>query len=250
MIHGLRTGRRAAVRAARSRNPARRPRCAGSAFAGLLRLSCHRGRNRPATSGIARRLRAAPASGRRHGGEGQRPAARPAQPKAKAATPRGRAVRAALVLAAVAAAAAIVLLSRRWTEPPSRPTASDLLKPLAGLNFPPEELTPRPRPEAPPAEKLAIGDSVETKAGEKRRFALPDGSVLYVNENTKVQPRRRPARDADRRHGVRRGVTASAGPGRIDVRGGAGRPGVWRWERSMRSRPASIGPAPSSRRDE
>ena len=69
----------------------------------------------------------------------------PAQPKAKAATPRGRAVRAALVLAAVAAAAAIVLLSRRWTEPPSRPTASDLLKPLAGVNFPPEELTPRPR---------------------------------------------------------------------------------------------------------
>ncbi len=97
-------------------------------------------------------------------------------------------MRAALVLAAVAAAAAVVLLSRRWTEPTGRTTASDLLKPLPfGLIFPPDELTPRPRPESPPPAKLAVGDSVETEAGQKRRLALPDGSVLYVNENTKVK---------------------------------------------------------------
>ncbi len=116
-----------------------------------------------------------------------------ALPRPQAITPRSRAARAAVVLAAVAAAVALVLLTRQWFEPPEHPMASDLLKPLArGLQAVQEELTPRPRPEIPPTPKLAVGESVETKAGEKRRLALPDGSILYVNEKTKV------SLDADR----------------------------------------------------
>src|SRR5438876_4749076 len=48
-------------------------------------------------------------------------------------------------------------------------------------------LTPRPRPAAREMNALALGQSAETKAGERRRVALPDGSVLYVNQNTTVK---------------------------------------------------------------
>ena len=50
-------------------------------------------------------------------------------------------------------------------------------------------LTPRPRPAAAgPAPALAgRRRTVGTKAGERRRVALPDGSVLYVNQNTTVK---------------------------------------------------------------
>jgi ferric-dicitrate binding protein FerR (iron transport regulator) len=47
-------------------------------------------------------------------------------------------------------------------------------------------MTPRPRGQAPAAVPLVFSSSVETKAGERRRVTLPDGSVLSMNENTKV----------------------------------------------------------------
>jgi ferric-dicitrate binding protein FerR (iron transport regulator) len=47
-------------------------------------------------------------------------------------------------------------------------------------------LTPRPRPEAPPARALAVGDTLTTRPGERRRVTLADGSVLYLNERTRV----------------------------------------------------------------
>ena len=37
---------------------------------------------------------------------------------------------------------------------------------------------------APPG--LAVGQSAETKAGQRRRVGLPDGSILYLNGNTAV----------------------------------------------------------------
>jgi ferric-dicitrate binding protein FerR (iron transport regulator) len=49
---------------------------------------------------------------------------------------------------------------------------------------PPGALTSRPRPEALAVKPLAPGAEVRTQAGERRRVALADGSVLYVNENT------------------------------------------------------------------
>jgi ferric-dicitrate binding protein FerR (iron transport regulator) len=68
-----------------------------------------------------------------------------------------------------------------------------------------DHLTPRPRPQAPETPKLAVGESLATKAGERQRVALPDGSVLYLNEKTTAKL------DADRH------VTLSAGEVFVEV---------------------------------
>jgi hypothetical protein len=51
----------------------------------------------------------------------------------------------------------------------------------------PDWLTSRPRPAAPAARPLAVGDEVRTEARQRRRAVLPDGSVLYVNANSTVR---------------------------------------------------------------
>src|SRR5262249_34586789 len=48
-------------------------------------------------------------------------------------------------------------------------------------------VTPRPRATPPAAPTAAIGDTITTRAKENRRVALPDGSVLYLNQNTVVK---------------------------------------------------------------
>lgn len=48
-------------------------------------------------------------------------------------------------------------------------------------------LKPRTKPEAPKTTAVAVGDTIETKPGEKRRVVLPDGSLLYVNQNTEIE---------------------------------------------------------------
>jgi Ca-activated chloride channel family protein len=48
-------------------------------------------------------------------------------------------------------------------------------------------LKPRTKPEAPKTVAVAVGDKIETKAGEKRRVVLPDGSLLYVDQSTRLQ---------------------------------------------------------------
>ncbi len=47
-------------------------------------------------------------------------------------------------------------------------------------------LRARPRPPAAPASPVAVGAAIETKA-RRRRIALPDGSVVYVNERTRLK---------------------------------------------------------------
>jgi ferric-dicitrate binding protein FerR (iron transport regulator) len=47
-------------------------------------------------------------------------------------------------------------------------------------------LIPRQRPVAPQAKPLAIGERLTTKAGERRRLTLSDGSILYLNQDTEV----------------------------------------------------------------
>ncbi len=47
-----------------------------------------------------------------------------------------------------------------------------------------DRLTPRHRSASPAAKPLAIGESIQTQAGQRHRVTLPDGSVLYVNQNT------------------------------------------------------------------
>src|SRR5262245_58426797 len=98
----------------------------------------------------------------------------------------------AFTITAIAASVALVLHARnQWPNAQtqtaardgSRPTAERLLnesRVVAGL-------TPRARPEVAVAARLAVGDSLRTKAGERRRVATPDGSVLYVNQNTTIK---------------------------------------------------------------
>src|SRR5256885_738156 len=45
-------------------------------------------------------------------------------------------------------------------------------------------LTSRPLPKTTAPAALASGSDFRTAAGERRRVALPDGSTIYVNENS------------------------------------------------------------------
>ena len=47
-------------------------------------------------------------------------------------------------------------------------------------------LTAKARTKAAEAKPLALGDAIQTKANERRRTVLPDGSVLYIDQNTSV----------------------------------------------------------------
>ena len=95
-------------------------------------------------------------------------------------------VRIGLVAGSVAASLTVLLT---WLHhPPQQPIGptpsrsdSDV---VAGKR---EWLTPRPRPTDPAIAKLTAGATLETKPGERRRVGLPDGSVLFVNQNTRIQ---------------------------------------------------------------
>src|SRR5207253_2003870 len=56
----------------------------------------------------------------------------------------------------------------------------------ASSGLPSTGLTARPRPEVPAAKPIEVGATLVTKAGERRRVSLADGSVLYLNQNSKV----------------------------------------------------------------
>jgi ferric-dicitrate binding protein FerR (iron transport regulator) len=45
-------------------------------------------------------------------------------------------------------------------------------------------LTPRSRPPAEKPQTLAVGKTIETRAGDRWRLGLPDGSIVYVNGGT------------------------------------------------------------------
>ncbi len=51
----------------------------------------------------------------------------------------------------------------------------------------PDQLVSRPLPPAPEANPLRVGGEVRTGARERRRFDLPNGVILLVNENTTIQ---------------------------------------------------------------
>ncbi|MEQ8785309.1 MAG: VIT domain-containing protein [Pirellulaceae bacterium] len=48
------------------------------------------------------------------------------------------------------------------------------------------KMAPRPRREIA-ATTIAVGDVIITRPGERRRAALPDGSIIYINENTRIE---------------------------------------------------------------
>jgi len=49
------------------------------------------------------------------------------------------------------------------------------------------QMTAKPKPETLPVVKVAVGDEISTGELERRRMSLPDGSVLYVNNNAHVR---------------------------------------------------------------
>ena len=91
--------------------------------------------------------------------------------------------------AAMISGVAFLLAQNFRTNPSPQPepggpgvaqTAADRHSALAAL------VTPRARPTVPAA-AVAVGDQVRTEAGQRRRVALPDGSIVYVNEETTIQ---------------------------------------------------------------
>src|SRR5436190_23556549 len=51
----------------------------------------------------------------------------------------------------------------------------------------PERLTSRPRPTLPAVKPIAVGEEIQTGAGQRRRIVLPEGAVLYLNQNTTIK---------------------------------------------------------------
>jgi tetratricopeptide (TPR) repeat protein len=80
-----------------------------------------------------------------------------------------------------AAFAGLTWLLAVHSNPSTAPTppASGSLDPIDGL-------TARAKPPVPEPQKLALGQTLTTRPGERRRVALPDGSVVYVNQGTTV----------------------------------------------------------------
>lgn len=78
----------------------------------------------------------------------------------------------------------LVLYRGKHEQPiPVRPVASTTSTDAAEDNG----LKPKTKPEAPKTVALKAGEKFETKAGEKRRVTLPDGSFLYLNQKTTVE---------------------------------------------------------------
>ncbi len=101
------------------------------------------------------------------------------------------------VMAAAAVLAAVALTwhaVRSWSGNDAAPDVArnERIKEILAAAVEKAGLTPKPRGAVKPAEKVAVKDSIQTRAGERRRVALPDGSILYVNQNTTV------SLDADR----------------------------------------------------
>jgi ferric-dicitrate binding protein FerR (iron transport regulator)/tetratricopeptide (TPR) repeat protein len=88
---------------------------------------------------------------------------------------------------ALAAAAALLglafLLQGLWNKP--KPTTHQ--EPDTDSLSDVEKLTPRPRAVVQAPKVLAVGDAIETKRGERRRVTLPDGSILFINQNSAVK---------------------------------------------------------------
>ncbi len=98
----------------------------------------------------------------------------------------------AMAIAACLAFLALVLYARR--DRPSRPGLDEIAAQLEIDQQPilhqrdtiPASMTAQPRRAGTPDKRLAVGDRLTTKTGERRRVTLADGSNLYLNDNTVV----------------------------------------------------------------
>lgn len=62
-----------------------------------------------------------------------------------------------------------------------------LNQPAVSAEAGPERLTSRSRPTPPAVKPLAVGDEIQTGSGQRRRVVLPEGAVLYLNQNTSIK---------------------------------------------------------------
>jgi ferric-dicitrate binding protein FerR (iron transport regulator)/tetratricopeptide (TPR) repeat protein len=108
----------------------------------------------------------------------------PAKPATR--TRARRILRVASVALMAAAVSGIGILVYLWQRG-SHPKPDDNPNAAAAENAPPDGLKPRPRSDPPETARLGVGEEIKTAAGERRRAALPDGSILYVNQATTVK---------------------------------------------------------------
>src|SRR5262249_24682839 len=99
-------------------------------------------------------------------------------------------IRACLIASITLIAVLVQILAgrNRQGEPlanaPSRATLA--VADVEGADAIGDVLSARPRPPAPAAAPLAVGETVQTGSGQRRRLALADETVLYVNVNSRV----------------------------------------------------------------
>lgn len=101
--------------------------------------------------------------------------------------PRGSV--AALALSAVCLVAVLIVTARPGLPQPERLTKTrSLTEQMASVwDFSHNPAIARPMAAIRDFAQLKIGELLETGARERRRVHLPDGSVLYVNENTRAR---------------------------------------------------------------
>ncbi len=99
-------------------------------------------------------------------------------------------------LAAVAALAALVLGLHVLLQWQSRPQTGKSEEPRSAEKTPDKStptgthalrMVPRPLPPAPAPDLIAVGATVRTGTGQRRRVELPDETALFLNENTTVR---------------------------------------------------------------
>jgi ferric-dicitrate binding protein FerR (iron transport regulator) len=83
------------------------------------------------------------------------------------------------------------------SDNPTPPAASNEISPFGHVGD--NGLVAWPHPPAPAAKPEPIGSTIQTKHGERRRVCLADGSVLYVNQDTRL------AIDGERRVSLAKG---------------------------------------------
>ncbi len=148
--------------------------------------------------------------------------AKDAQPQPAGGQRRSIMLRFARPLAACAAAAAIIVAAYAlYMQPPQADTtarlagsaapspapafvahnspADDIEMLPAEANADSQHLSPRPAVSAPPAPRIAVGDTIRTGPFDRSSVTLPDGSILYVNAGTHL------VLEADRRVNLQAG---------------------------------------------
>ncbi len=93
----------------------------------------------------------------------------------------------AVILTGIALLAMFALIFPSAHKKPSQRSTAKTETVSSVEYLPPGVLQPVVKPASPAAWKVAVGSTIETQARERRRVTLPDGSTLFLNENTQVE---------------------------------------------------------------